>query len=73
MPALPLSEILKLSVAERIQLAQDIWDSVAADPDALPPSDEQTEELDRRLIDLDENPAAGSAWVDVRTRLLGGT
>jgi putative addiction module component (TIGR02574 family) len=72
MATLPLSEILKLSVAERIQLAQDIWDSVAADPEALPPSNQQTEELDRRLADLEQNPGAGSAWKDVRGRLLGG-
>ena len=72
MATLPLSEILKLSVAERIQLAQDIWDSVAADPDALPPSGEQTEELDRRLAELATDPAAGSSWEDVRIRLLDG-
>jgi putative addiction module component (TIGR02574 family) len=30
-----LSEILQLTIAERIQLAADIWDSVAAFPEAI--------------------------------------
>ena len=30
-----LDEIRNLSVAERIQLAQDIWDTVAAEPEEL--------------------------------------
>ncbi len=33
---LPLDELLKLSVPERIQLAKDLWDSVAPEPGALP-------------------------------------
>jgi len=33
-----LAELLKLSPAERIQLAEDLWDSVAADANSLPPS-----------------------------------
>jgi putative addiction module component (TIGR02574 family) len=31
-----LAELLKLSPAERIQLAQDLWDSVAASPERCP-------------------------------------
>lgn len=72
MATLPISEILKLSVAERIQLAQDIWDSVAAAPEAVALSEEQATELDSRLAEMAQNPDAGSAWADVRRRLLGG-
>jgi putative addiction module component (TIGR02574 family) len=35
------SETRELSVAERIQLVQDLWDSIAAEPEALPVTDEQ--------------------------------
>jgi putative addiction module component (TIGR02574 family) len=31
-----IAELLKLSPAERIQLAEDLWDSVAAQPESLP-------------------------------------
>jgi putative addiction module component (TIGR02574 family) len=68
----PISDILRLSVAERIQLVEDIWDSIAVEPDALTLSDEQREELDRRLADQEANPGVGRAWSEVKTRLLGG-
>ena len=45
----PLSEALQLSAAERILLAQDLWDSVAGEADAWQLSDAQRAELDRRL------------------------
>lgn len=67
----PLPELLKLSVAERIQLVEDIWDSIAAEPDAVPLSDELREELDRRLADQAENPGIGRPWSEVKARLLG--
>ncbi len=67
----PLPEILKLSVSERIQLVEDIWDSIAAEPDALPLTDEQQAELDRRLADAETNPGGGTPWSEVKARLLG--
>jgi putative addiction module component (TIGR02574 family) len=72
MSAETLSEILKLSVDERIQLVEDIWDSIAADPRDLVIPDEQTEELDRRLDEAAANPGQGRPWSEVRDRLLGG-
>lgn len=66
----PLPEILKLSVSERIQLVEDIWDSIAAEPDAVPLTDEQRAELDRRLTDSETNPGVGTPWNEVKTRLL---
>ena len=67
----PLSEILKLSVSERIQLVEDIWDSIAAETDTLPLTDTQRAELDRRLADAEANPGVGTPWGDVKARLLG--
>jgi putative addiction module component (TIGR02574 family) len=66
-----ISEILKLSVAERIQLVEEIWDSIAADPDSLAMADEQIDELDRRLDKAAANPGQGRPWSEVRDRLLG--
>ncbi len=56
MATIPLSEILKLSVAERIQLAEDIWDSIAAEPEALPLTPAQRDELRRRSAAYREHP-----------------
>jgi len=60
----------KLSVTERIQLAEDIWDSIPESAD-IPPTDAQKAELDRRLDDLEQHPDAGEPWEVVRARLYG--
>jgi putative addiction module component (TIGR02574 family) len=62
-------DVSKLSVAERIQLAEDLWDSVAAETGGLPLSAAQKAELDRRLADLERDPGAGEPWDVVRARL----
>jgi len=64
-----LSEILQLTIAERIQLAEDIWDSVAAFPEAIPLTDAQKEELDRRLQAYAENPNEGISWDEMKDKL----
>ena len=66
-----LSDILKLSVAERIQLVEDVWDSIAAEPEELPLTEEERQEMDRRLADVDANPGVGRPWAEVKARLLG--
>jgi len=53
-------DILELSVPERIQLAQDIWDSVAKVPESLALSEEEKAEIDRRLDAYHQDPNAGS-------------
>jgi putative addiction module component (TIGR02574 family) len=65
----PLDELLKLSVPERIQLAEDLWDSIAAKPGALLLTDTQRAEIDRRLAEHGRNPEAAIPWEEVRTRL----
>jgi putative addiction module component (TIGR02574 family) len=62
-------EILRLSVAERIQLAEDIWDSIAADPAALPLTDAQRQELDRRLESYAQNPDEGLPWEELKEKV----
>ncbi|HLM55363.1 MAG TPA: addiction module protein [Pyrinomonadaceae bacterium] len=64
-----LSDILRLTVAERIQLAEDIWDSVAAFPESVPLTDAQKEELDRRLQAHARNPNEGISWDELKNKL----
>ena len=49
MSTLAKIDILKLSVSERIQLVEDIWDSIAQVPDSVQLSEAQRGELDRRF------------------------
>ena len=67
------SDLRKLSVAERIQLAQDLWDSIAEEAEALPIPEEQRVELDRRLADAEQSPGEGRSWTEVKARLLHGS
>lgn len=59
-----LNEIARLSAAERIQLAEDIWDTIA--PEDLPLSEAQRTELDRRLQSHRDNPQSEASWREVR-------
>ncbi|MDZ8223696.1 MULTISPECIES: addiction module protein [unclassified Nostoc] len=62
-------DICKRSVSERIQLAEDLWDSILTTPDKVPLNDEQKQELDRRLEIHGQNPNQGSTWQSVKQRL----
>jgi putative addiction module component (TIGR02574 family) len=64
-----IGDLLELSVSERIQLAQDLWDSVAKVPEALSLTEEQKKELDLRLDAYRRDPDSGSPWEVVRERL----
>ncbi len=64
------ADIEQLSVAERIQLVEDIWDTIASNPDALEISEELGEELDRRVDSYHQTPDSGSSWADAKKRIL---
>ena len=66
-----LAEALQLSVAERIQLVEDIWDSIAELPYSINLTDAQREELDRRLEDHQKNPHDGISWDTLKSYILG--
>ena len=68
-----LTDILQMSVAERIQLAEDIWDSIAAMPEALPLTDAERQELDRRLELYARNPDEGIPWDELKERVRKST
>ena len=63
------SELLQLSPAERIQLAQDLWDSLPEDPDLLPLDEAQVQELNRRLQAHRDDPSTAVPWEVVRAQL----
>lgn len=62
-------EIFNLSIAERIQLAEDLWDSVAQQQELVAVTEAQKSELDRRLAKLETNLTEAHPWEDVKQRL----
>ena len=71
MARISLTDVLELSVSERIQLVEDIWDSIGKASEPAPMTPAQREELDRRLESHRKNPSSGSTWADVKQRIAG--
>jgi putative addiction module component (TIGR02574 family) len=65
-------DISHLSPAERILLAEELWDSLAPDWQTVPLTPAQQEELERRLNAADRGELTYSSWHDVKRRLLPG-
>lgn len=60
-----------LSVAERIQLVEDIWDSIAVEGSpAVALTDAQVEELRRRSEAHQADPSSAVPWEEIRVELL---
>ena len=59
-----------MSPEERLRLIEELWESLRAQPEALPLTRAQREELDRRLDQLERGEAETIPWDEVRTRLL---
>jgi len=62
-----LNEILQLPLDERLKLVEDVWDSIAITPEAVPLPDWHRDELDRRLGQTPPGP--NLSWDDVRAKL----
>ena len=63
------TSIFDLTPSEKLQLVEDLWDDLAATPEAVPVHDWQKEELARRTANLMNNPACGLAWEEVKKRV----
>ena len=69
-PTLP-SEIRSLPIPDRVQLVEQIWDSIVEDEKAFELTETQKAELDRRIAAHEASPNRGTPWEDVKKRLLG--
>jgi len=59
------ANLRKLPLNERIRLVEDLWDSIAADQSALPLSQDQRSELDRRLDAYEADGNSGRPAADI--------
>lgn len=70
MNKLKISELLEdLSVAEQIELVQEIWDNIAESSELPDLTEEEKRELDRRSEELRRNPSSGIPWEEVKARI----
>ena len=56
------SEIIQLSVQQRIVLVDAIWESITADRKKEPLSEERIEETQQRIIAAEKKPAYLNSW-----------
>jgi len=62
-------DTLELSIPERIQLVEDIWDTISSHADNVELSEREKKIIDERLEAFHQNPEMGSPWVDVYQRI----
>ena len=66
-----ITNIIHLPVPERLKAIEDIWDSIALEPEALEVPQWHREELRHRLETYQSKPKDGSSWSDVRRGFCG--
>jgi len=65
-----LQELETLPVPERLQLVEDLWDSIARSNAEIPIPQWQRDELDRRKQNYLRNPDSGRTWDEVKEDIL---
>ena len=68
-----LDEILELDVKARLELIEEIWESISANSEAVPLTASQREELDCRKSEHMRDPSGARPWSEVHTRLESRT
>jgi putative addiction module component (TIGR02574 family) len=64
-----LPEVSKLSIAEKILLVEDLWDSISADESSIPVPESHKTELDIRLKRHESAPGSLLTLDDLRSRI----
>ncbi len=62
-------EAKKLSIPEKIILAEELWDSIATEQSTLKMTATKRKELDIRIGEYQSNPDEGSSWHEVKSRI----
>jgi putative addiction module component (TIGR02574 family) len=65
------ADILALTLPERLQLVEDIWNSIADAPNAMELTDEEKRLIDERLDACRANPLISSPWKEALARVAG--
>jgi putative addiction module component (TIGR02574 family) len=63
------TQVFELTISEKLQLLEDLWDSISLTPEQIPVLDWQKEELDKRKAAYLKNPDSGSSWESVKERI----
>ncbi len=64
-------DLTQLSIAERIIVVEQIWDSITAEQASIPLTPAQAAELDRRLETYRASPQEGTSLEEIKLRISG--
>lgn len=64
-------EAAGLSLLERIQLVEDLWDDIGASDKDWSLSGAQKTELNQRVADFERNPREGVSWAEAKREIFG--
>jgi putative addiction module component (TIGR02574 family) len=64
-----IADLAKLSVNERIQIAEELWETIPATYDWPELTDAEKATLDRRAAALDADPSRALTWEQIRERI----
>ncbi len=65
-----IPELQRLSPAEKFALAIELWDELSSNPDEIPVTEEQLNEMDRRFEEYQRDPDKVVSWEEVKARIL---
>ncbi len=70
MKGITVEDTLTLSIPERIQLVEDIWDTIVSEAETLELRDPEKKLIDERLEAHRRNPDSGASWEEVYKRIV---
>jgi len=73
MSSITVADTLELSIPERIQLVEEIWDTIAARAEAVELTGAEKKIIDERLEAHRRDPQAGATWKEVYRRITKKT
>ena len=67
-----ITDLKALSVPEKLQLVEDLWDSIASDQMALPDHPQVVEEVRLRRARFEGRPSSGLSWDQLKKKIRSG-
>jgi putative addiction module component (TIGR02574 family) len=71
MRAAEIPQLQGLSIGEKLQLVEELWDEIAEAGEAVPLPEWHKRALDESLEEYRKNPREGSAWAEARMHIRG--
>ena len=65
------NQINELSIAEKILLVEEIWDSIANEEQSFDLTDTQKHTVVKRSNDFKNNSTIGRSWEEIRDEVVG--